>query len=358
MGIRTSEWVSIAHPDKIADYISSYILDRYVEQDPNVRYALEVMIKDNRVFLGGEITSTVSFNNDDLSMFVLEALAEIGYTDEYHKKWGLHTIDPKQVTVTSVISQQSPNIAQGVENDGWGDQGIFFGYAENNVDYMPYDYTIAKKLGQYLYHQAKTKGLGGLDIKTQVTYDDCTTSIKKVIVAIPTFDDEELLKIRQSIEKWILEATYDEPLTDYELIINGTGEYRTHASIGDCGITGRKLVVDFYGSGSRIGGGSFFSKDKSKADLSLNLYARKLALEKMKELENNDYVHHIEVELNSCIGKPCNEIVYKVWAEKYLLETIYQKVNLTPSFVFKELVFLNKPIYTELCREGIFSKIV
>lgn len=357
MSIRTSEWVSLGHPDKIADYISSYILDRYIEKDPNVRYALEVMIKDNDVFLGGEITSMVQFTGIEYRKFVQEALAEIGYTQDYYNKWGNHTINPSEIVVYQQISQQSPNIARGVDNDGWGDQGIFFGYAENHIDFMPLDYTIAKRLGQYLYYQAKSEGLGGLDIKTQVTYDDCTESIHQIIVAIPVLNNDELIQIRKNIDNWVFEATNEVPPVFYELIVNGTGEYKTHASIGDCGITGRKLVVDFYGSGSRIGGGSPWSKDFTKSDLSLNLYARKLAVEKMKELENNDYVHHIEVELNSCIGKPCTEIVYKVWTEEYLLETIHEMVNLTPSFVINDLD-LKKPIYAELCREGLFSKIM
>lgn len=359
MSIKTSEWVSLGHPDKTADYISSYILDRYIEKDPNVRYALEIMIKDNNIFLGGEITSTEHYTDYDLSRFAKKALAEIGYTVKYHEKWGNHTIDPRNIKVTSVVSQQSPNIAQGVDNDGWGDQGIFFGYAENDVDYMSGDYTIAKRLGQFLYQQAKEKGIGGLDIKTQVTCTDLLEKnvIENVIVAIPILNDEEKSLVEKSVKQWlkdVMNEDYDE--LPYQLIINGTGEYKTHSSIGDCGITGRKLVVDFYGSSSRIGGGSPWTKDPSKSDLALNLYARKLAVEKMKEFENNEYVHHIEVELESCIGQPCKEITYKIYGYNHLLETIYDYTNLTPSSVSKELD-LKKPIYTELCRDGLFSKI-
>ena len=164
-----SEYVSPGHPDKCADYISEYILDRYLEKDPNVRYAVEVMIKGNMVHLAGEVTSTVSFNNEQLTFFVHDALIEIGYTEEYCEKWGgKNVINPEFVTVLSSITTQSPEIGQGVDNDGWGDQGIFFGYATPYGDecMMPKSHSLAKSLCHMLYTQAKEEGVGGIDIKT------------------------------------------------------------------------------------------------------------------------------------------------------------------------------------------------
>ena len=121
----TSEYVTLGHPDRTADYISEYILDRYLEQDPYTRYALEVQVKDNFVTLGGEITSKANFNYAEIIQFVQNALNEIGYTHEYAKKWGEgNTIDPERVFVVQNISQQSTDIGQGVDNSGWGDQGI------------------------------------------------------------------------------------------------------------------------------------------------------------------------------------------------------------------------------------------
>lgn len=129
--MRTSEYVSLGHPDKVADYISEYLLDRYLEQDPDTRYAVEVQIKDTRVCLGGEVTSKASFGPEQIEKYVQEAVREIGYTKEYADKWGReNTISADDIECHCFISQQSPDIAQGVDRDGWGDQGIFFGYAE------------------------------------------------------------------------------------------------------------------------------------------------------------------------------------------------------------------------------------
>ena len=150
---KTSEWVSLGHPDKMADFISCYILDRYLEQDPMTRYALEVMIKDNIVTLGGEITSKAQYSAEDIAAFVRVAVNQIGYTRAYQLFWGEeNTISGNNVLVAEHISQQSPDIAQGVNKSGWGDQGIFWGMATNTpeTDYMPKDHWLAKKIGKHL----------------------------------------------------------------------------------------------------------------------------------------------------------------------------------------------------------------
>ena len=119
---RTSEYVSLAHPDKVADYLSCFILDRFLEKDPMTRYALEVMIKDNHVTLGGEITSTAQYSPEDIAAFVRIAVNQIGYTSAYQQIWGKeNTICGDNIEVTQHISRQSPDIAQGVNNSGWGD---------------------------------------------------------------------------------------------------------------------------------------------------------------------------------------------------------------------------------------------
>lgn len=124
---RTAEAVSLGHPDKIADYISSYTLDRLIEQDPHTRYAVEVMIKDNTVVLGGEVTTTALLG--DLTTYVKSALSEIGYDERYASIWGEYAIDPDKIMVINMIGVQSADISQGVDADGWGDQGVFVGYA-------------------------------------------------------------------------------------------------------------------------------------------------------------------------------------------------------------------------------------
>ena len=247
----TSEYVTLGHPDRIADYISEYILDRYIEQDKFARYALEVQVKDNIVTLAGEITSTVDFSHDDYVDFVKSAIREIGYTDAYSDKWGDgNCIDPRKVEVHTHISKQSPQIAQGVDNLGWGDQGIFWGMAVNepSTNFMPYDHWLARKIGDGLYECARYVCANwGLDIKVQVSMvDGC---VKKVIVAIPLMDSEvELPRVRAEVKRLV-------GTSEFELIVNGTGSYVCHSSMGDCGTTGRKLAVDFYGGNCRIGGG-------------------------------------------------------------------------------------------------------
>lgn len=240
--IKFSEYVSIGHPDKIADYISQYLLDRYIERDPQTRYAVEVQIKDYQVTLGGEVSSTHHFSAQEIRQFVRAAVNEIGYTREYMERWGAeNTICGDLLEVTSLISQQSGDIAQGL--DGWGDQGIFFGYCEFRPKTcgMPIDHHIAKRLCKELFES----GIGGLDIKTQVvTRND---KVEKVIVAIPLLDETSKKTVKHFVRSRVKGL--------YQLIINGTGRYVKHSSIADCGTTGRKLAVDFYGGNCKIGGG-------------------------------------------------------------------------------------------------------
>ena len=151
--LKTSEWVSLGHPDKIADYISCYLLDRYLDRDPYTRFAVEVQIKDNHVTLGGEVTSKANYSPEDIAAFVRAAVNQIGYTKEYQKRWGKeNTICGDELIVTQHIGQQSPDIAQGVDADGYGDQGIFHGMAVNSpaTDYMPEDWYLATTISSGL----------------------------------------------------------------------------------------------------------------------------------------------------------------------------------------------------------------
>ena len=351
---RFSEYVSPGHPDKCADYISEYILDRYLERDPNVRYAVEVMIKGNMVHLAGEVTSTVSFNNEQLSYFVHDALVEIGYTEEYWEKWGRgNVINPEFVTVKTDITKQSPEIAQGIDsmNLGWGDQGIFFGYADPDAEYMtPRSHSLAKDLCYFLYCQAKNEGIGGIDIKTEIILDE-NGNIEKIIAAVPCRDNNEQDAVYSSINTWfdsaVSAAEGDTPIGWPQVILNGTGRYVTHGPIADCGITGRKLVVDFYGGELHVGGGSPWTKDGTKADLTLNLFAREKAREYAKK-ENRP----VKVSVACCIGRA--EIDYV--AETLCGEEItHGKMCVNPRELI-ERYELNKPIFTSMCTFGLFGK--
>lgn len=348
--MRTSEYVSLGHPDKIADYISEYILDRILEQDPNARYALEVQIKDKFVTLGGEITTKASISAEK---WVKEAVEEIGYTKKYAEKWGKeNTICSDDLQVRVLFSTQSPDIAQGVNHNGWGDQGIFFGYAENNPDtnYMPLDHFLAKELNNLLYTKAKISGIGGLDIKTQITLDD-DDMIEEIIVAIPAKDKKEFDKIKRTVEAWAGKKNIA-PTTI--TIINGTGKYIKHSFMGDCGTTGRKLAVDFYGGNSPIGGGSPWTKDGTKADLALNLVARSVAI---CDLINSTHPFKFSAEcrLSCCIGKTQINATSLV-KDKYgqLLEKKSNKTDLCPTKVI-DAFGLQNPKYALLCERGLFG---
>ena len=257
---KTSEWVSPGHPDKIADCISEFILDKLIKKDKHVRYALEVQIKDNYVSLAGEVTTKFDVSEDDYEEWTKDAVNVIGYTKEYQKRFGKeNTICGDELIVNCNISQQSPDIAQGVNNDGWGDQGIFFGYFCRETECgQGVDYFLARRLGRILYTEAmKGEQPFGLDIKTQVTVEleeSGEFEVKDIVVAIPTIPGKITdRKLRATIQKIIKEHIPEGEGAN--LIVNGTGSYHIHGPIGDSGTTGRKLVVDFYGSRSRIGGG-------------------------------------------------------------------------------------------------------
>ncbi len=329
---RTAEAVSLGHPDKTADYISSFILDRIIEQDPQAKYAVEVLIKDNNVILGGEVATSATIG--DLTAYVKSALSEIGYDDRYSAIWGKYAVDPAQIKVTNLIGVQSADIAQGVDNDGWGDQGVFVGYACQGDGKINQELYLARKLNKALYDKARQSDNLGIDIKTQITLNN--DKIETAIIAIPMLHDEDLTD-------FIIETLAAKP---EHIIVNGTGRYTYHGSIADCGITGRKLACDFYSTAAPIGGGSPWTKDASKADLTLNVYARILACE---NLADNDECF---IYLSSCIGR--SEL------PSGLIKTIKNGIvsyrdlwcNQKPSTLIKAYG-LNKPIYTKLCGKGI-----
>lgn len=329
---KTAEAVSLGHPDKTADYISSFILDRMIEQDPLVKYAVEVMIKDNTVVLGGEINGNVELTH--LKKYVLTALSEIGYNEEYAMRWGTYAIQPTKIQVINLIGQQSFDINQGVMCNGWGDQGIFVGYACRDDGLISKEFYLARLLNNALYSKAQEDKNLGIDIKTQVTIDNYG-HIETVIVALPMLEPEDLtVFIVQTIGS----------IPD-KLIVNGTGIFKRHASIADCGMTGRKLACDFYGAAAPIGGGSPWTKDGSKADVTLNLYARQLALQYLKDN------HECFVYLSSCIGR--SELPSATIKTIKNGDVHWEKLDIkqTPVELIESLD-LTKPVFARLCREG------
>lgn len=330
---KTAEAVSLGHPDKTSDYISSYILDRMIEQDPNVKYAVEVMLKDNTVVLGGEITGNVNFNNVDA--YVKSALRQIGYDESYAEIWKDNALNINKIKVIKLVGKQSPEINCGIVQNGWGDQGVFVGYACKGEGFINRELFLARKLNSALYDLAKQNKNLGLDIKTQITLDD-DGNIETAIAAVPML---EYVDLRDFICSVLQENVKN-------LIVNGTGVYKQHSSVADCGITGRKLACDFYSAAAPIGGGSPWTKDASKADLSLNVYARKLAVE---NLHDNDEVF---VYLSCCIGRA--DMMSSVLKAVKNNNTNIQNITIrkTPAEIIAELG-LNQPIFADLCRKGI-----
>lgn len=332
---KTAEYVSLGHPDKTADFISCALLDECLKQDQNVRYAVEVMVKNNHIILGGEITGNIKFNH--LRATIKKALRQIGYDEKYNQIWQNNAININKLKITNLISAQSAEISQGVDADGWGDQGVFVGYAEKGEGLINRELYLAKKLNDALYAKARVSNNLGLDIKTQITLDN-NGNIKTAIAAIPMLKEEDL-------SAFIIETLQQQP---ENLIVNGTGAYTCHSSVADCGITGRKLACDFYSTACPVGGGSPWTKDPSKADLTLNLFARKLAVQYLK---NNDKCY---VYLSSCIGK--SELPSAV--VKTIKNGNEKTTNICPDCRPSELIKsikLNRPIYKKLCQKGLMG---
>jgi S-adenosylmethionine synthetase len=334
--IQTSEYCAVGHPDRTCDFIASYILDRYLEQDSRSRVALEVQLKDGFCTLSGEVTSGWHFTDAELSEFVREAIRKIGYDDAYQAKFGeRNCINGTDVEVSPHISQQSDDIACGVDADGWGDQGIFFGLAVDDPETgnMPKDYWLARRIAQELV----ARKLGGLDVKTQVTLEDGNPV--ECVVAIPLPPGESEAPVETLVREFVG--------NDCRVVVNGTGRYVKHGSIGDCGTTGRKLVVDFYGGNSRIGGGSPWGKDPTKADVALNVYARMKALEYMR----SHGLKHVVCMISCCIGRKDIRISYFDDANN-LLETA---VESEPASHVIDTLGLAYPGYADRCAAGLFG---
>lgn len=334
--LKTAEAVSIGHPDKTADYISSYLLDELLKQDPWVRYAVEVMVKDNTVIFAGEVSGKIEM--PDLLSVAKGALADIGYTEEYSRVWQDDAVNPSKLRVLNLIGAQSTEIGQGVSMNGWGDQGVFVGYACKGEECLPPELYLARKLNVALYQQALTDEDLGLDIKTQITLDEMG-KIDTAVVAIPMRSKVELCH-------FVINVLGQEPK---RLIINGTGAYKMHSAVADCGVTGRKLACDFYSTACPVGGGSPWGKDATKADVTLNHKARWLAKELLKD---NDECF---VYLSSCIGKselPSAEA-------RYIKNGAVTKESIviaeTPKQMIEELG-LNTPVFKSLCRASVGLK--
>lgn len=344
--MKTSEWVSLGHSDKTADFVSEYILDRIFEMDSHVRYALEVQLKGNHAMLSGEISTSADLLAVLFQKWTREAIAKVGYNADYARKWGEDNVpNASKFDCSLHISTQSPDIAAGVDGEGWGDQGIFFGMAvrDASTHWMPKDIFLAREIGRELYESEHC----GLDIKTQVTIDD-NGKPEEVIVAAPVLSDADLERVKMTAKFICMKHTGENP---HSLIVNGTGKFVRHSTMGDCGVAGRKLAVDFYGGNCEIGGGSPWTKDCTKADLTLNAYARKLAFDYLMAKSS---LNVVKCRISCCIGY--HEIFIQFMdGENHVLDTY--KEEATPRWLAESLGLL-KPCLADICREGIPYAIV
>ncbi|MBD8034726.1 MULTISPECIES: methionine adenosyltransferase [Solibacillus] len=369
----TSESVTEGHPDKICDQISDAILDAILAADPNARVACETTVTTGLVLVSGEITTTTYV---DMKGIIRDTVAEIGYTR------GKYGFDAENLAVLVAVGEQSPDIAQGVdqalearegsmtddelESIGAGDQGLMFGYACNETpELMPMPISLAHKLARRLTEVRKTGELTYLrpDGKTQVTieYDENNIPVRVDTIVISTQHDEEatLEQIQKDIKEHVIKPVVPTELLDEatKYFINPTGRFVIGGPKGDAGLTGRKIIVDTYGGYARHGGGAFSGKDATKVDRSAAYAARYVA----KNIVAAGLADRAEVQLAYAIGvaQPVSIAVDtfgtgKVESAK-IVEWVRELFDLRPAGIIK-MLDLRRPIYKQTAAYGHFGR--
>ena len=363
--IFTSESVSEGHPDKVCDQISDAILDAYLKEDPNSRVACETMIKNNLVIIAGEITSEA---NPELEPVVRNVINDIGYNND---KLGFNG---NTCEFINHISKQSPDIAQGVNEgegedlyQGAGDQGLMFGFACNETEnLMPAPIDLSHKLVKKQSEVRKSGKLPWLrpDAKSQVSvvYDNSRKEIKRLsAIVLSSRHDENISykELKDEIynhiilpvipENWITEET--------KILINPTGKFVIGGPVGDCGLTGRKIIVDTYGGMARHGGGAFSGKDPSKVDRSAAYAARYVA----KNVVASKLADYCEIQVSYAIGvaEPTSIMIDTFGTnkipEKEIVSLIKEKFDFRPKELISHLD-LKKPIYQQTAAYGHFGR--
>src|SRR5574344_36232 len=296
MSITTVEMVGKGHPDKVADQISDSVLDWCLKRDPAAHVAIETMLKNNKVYIAGELTARVTPKKKDYKNIIETVFNDVKY--EYKPK------------IILEVSSQSPDIAQGVNHDnpkeqGAGDQGVIFGYATNEtVNYMPLAYNMARVLMQSVDELNRYACIKG-DGKCQVTIND-DNKIVQIVVSKQTTDDDFLYtEVHKILDKKLVsfgkeDVTFKSCMAnDCKVYINPTGKFEIGGPFGDTGLTGRKIIVDTYGGIAHHGGGAFSGKDLSKVDRSGAYYARALAIKTVEA----GIANKVELRMSFVIGK-------------------------------------------------------
>ncbi len=357
----TSESVSEGHPDKISDQISDAVLDAILAQDARARVACETLVKTGMVLVAGEVTTTAWV---DIEALVRKTVLDIGYSDS---SMGF---DGASCAVINALGKQSPDIAQGVDRgdaqaQGAGDQGLMFGYATNETAVlMPAPITYAHRLVRRQAEARKTGKLPWLrpDAKSQVTFvyeNGKPVSIDAVVLStqhapgVPL--DELRAGVMDEIIKPVLPAEWLRPQTKYH--INPTGRFEIGGPMGDCGLTGRKIIVDTYGGSARHGGGAFSGKDPSKVDRSAAYACRYVA----KNIVAAGLADRCEVQVSYAIGVPePTSISVQTFGtgkigEERLTDLIRENFDLRPYGIL-EMLDLIRPIYQPTAAYGHFGR--
>lgn len=358
----TSESVSEGHPDKIADQISDAVLDAILTQDPKARVACETFVKTGMVLVGGEINTNAWVDIEEITR---NTVREIGYV---HSDMGF---DADSCAVLNAIGKQSPDINQGVdraspEEQGAGDQGLMFGYASNETDVlMPAPITYAHRLVQ---RQAEVRKNGTLpwlrpDAKSQLTFvyeDGKPVGIDAVVLSTQHHQDISQKDLREAVIETIIKPVLPAewfPQSQDRIFINPTGKFVIGGPMGDCGLTGRKIIVDTYGGMARHGGGAFSGKDPSKVDRSAAYAARYVA----KNLVAAGLADRVEIQVSYAIGvaEPTSISIETFGtsehSEEKLIALVRKHFDLRP-YGLIQMLDLERPIYLPTAAYGHFGR--
>ncbi|RMH27427.1 MAG: methionine adenosyltransferase [Planctomycetota bacterium] len=353
----TSESVSMGHPDKVCDQISDAILDAMLADDPHARVACETMVATGLVVVAGEVTTTTYV---DIPEIVRRTIRDIGYTS------GDMRFDSESCAVMVALNKQSPDIAQGVDKEGAGDQGMMFGFAcRETEELMPLPIMLSHKLVRQQAHVRREGDIPGLrpDAKSQVTVEyENDKPVRVDTVVLSTQHDATWNEKQGELKKQVIDKIIKPVLGEWwnpgiTVHVNPTGRFEIGGPHGDAGLTGRKIIVDTYGGRGRHGGGAFSGKDPTKVDRSAAYMARYIA----KNIVAADLADQCEVQLSYAIGvaEPTSVLIDtfgtgKV-SESKLAAAVREVFPLTPRGIIESLG-LRKPIFSPTARHGHFGR--